>query len=171
MSEREQAQRAVFGEVFWLAQSWKNLLDALLQPEGLSAKQWMLLVCVESFAPQAPTLGQAAERYGASHQAAKQLALRLQRHGFLCLEPDTKDRRSLRLHLTEHHHDFWRRHAAAHHERFTGLFATLGTEQLQQTSATLDALLARSRHIESALYPTTRQQTPATTDLPGRLHR
>jgi hypothetical protein len=43
-----------------------------------------------------------------SHQNVKQIALALERKGFLEIAVDAHDRRGRRLHLTEHHHRFWR---------------------------------------------------------------
>jgi DNA-binding MarR family transcriptional regulator len=43
-----------------------------------------------------------------THQNVKQIALALQRKGFLEIETDAGDRRVRRLRLTEHHHRFWR---------------------------------------------------------------
>ena len=71
-----------------------SILDAVLKPDGLTAKQWMLLVSIESLGPEAPTLGQTARRYGASHQAVRDVAVRLERRGFLELRRDAHDRRS-----------------------------------------------------------------------------
>ncbi len=44
-----------------------------------------------------------------THQNAKQIALVLQRKGFLDIVVDEADRRARRLLLTEHHHRFWAR--------------------------------------------------------------
>ncbi len=147
MSGRADEERALFGAVFLLSQSWKTLLDSLLKPSGLTARQWMLLAVVESFAPEAPSLSRAAERYGTSHQAAKGLAVRLERRGFLTIEPDPEDGRSVRLHLTPAHREFWRGYDATHDSLFRSLFAPVGDRDLVRARVALDALLEQSRQI------------------------
>ena len=81
MRTRRDAERELFGSVIFLTQSWMSLLDSILEPDGLSARQWMLLAVIESFGDDAPTLGQAANGYRASHQAVKNLAVRLEQKG------------------------------------------------------------------------------------------
>lgn len=153
MSSRDEEERELFGAVFLLSQSWKTLLDSLLRPSGLTARQWMLLAVVESFAPEAPTLTRAADRYGTSHQAAKGLAVRLERRGFLTIEPDPEDGRSVRLRLTAAHREFWRGHDATHDSLFRSLFTPVGDRDLAGARAALDALLDRSRQITAEGRP------------------
>ncbi len=153
MSGRDAEERALFGAVFLLSQSWKTLLDSLLKPSGLTAKQWMLLAVIGSFAPEAPSRTQAADRYGTSHQAAKGLAVRLERQGFLVIEPDPTDGRSVRLRLTPANRDFWRGYDATHEALFHRLFTPVGSGDLALARATLDALLERSRQISADRQP------------------
>ncbi|WP_062298773.1 MarR family transcriptional regulator [Demequina maris] len=148
MTGRDDAARTLFATVFLLSQSWKNLLDDMLAPAGLSAKQWMLLVAIETFGDEAPTLGEAADRYGTSRQAAKQLALRLERAGFLRIASDPSDARTLRLHLTARHREFWDRHAAAHLEGLAALFAGVDDAPLVTAADVATALLATARAAE-----------------------
>ena len=147
---REDTERELFGTVFLLAESWKHLLDNLLKPEGLSAKQWMLLASIEALGPEAPTLGQAAALYGTSRQSVKQLALRLERKGFLEMRPDPTDRRSLRLHLTPRHHEFWTSRAAEHQVQFAVLFEAVQTDALLEATGALQRLLARANETRQA---------------------
>ncbi len=148
MSGRDDAARTVFATVFLLSQSWKNLLDDMLAPAGLSAKQWMLLVAIETFGDEAPTLSAAADRYGTSRQAAKQLALRLERAGFLRIAPDPDDARTLRLHLTPQHREFWDRHAGEHLEGLAALFGGVDDAPLEAAADVATALLATARAAE-----------------------
>jgi len=143
----------LYGVVFLLAESWKHLLDSLLKPDGLTAKQWMMLVAIEALGPEAPTLGQAAGFYGSSHQAAKKLALRLQGQGFLEIVPDPNDRRSLRLHLTPHHYEYWGSRAAAHQTRFSKLFEGVETADLRRTTDVLQTMLDRANATMQAREP------------------
>jgi len=148
MSARDEAARTLFATVFMLGQSWKNLLDRMLEPAGLSARQWMLLVAIETFGDEPPTLTQASDRFGASRQAAKQLALRLEDAGFVRIVPDPRDARTLRLHLTERHREFWDRHADEHREGLAALFAGVDDASLATAADVATALLAVAREAE-----------------------
>ncbi len=148
MTAHADPARVLFATVFLLAQSWKNLLDDELAPAGLSAKQWMLLVAIETFGDEAPTLNQAADRYGATRQATKQLAVRLERGGFVRIESDPDDGRTLRLHLTARHREFWDARAQRHLAGLAALFSEVDGDSLSGAAETLTALLASSREAE-----------------------
>ncbi len=95
-------QAEVFGSVFFLAQHLARRTDEALKPLGLTTKQWLLLiVMVKRFPAEAPTVSQAAQVYGTSRQNVKQIALQLQKLGYLRVEPDPADGRAQRLTLTD----------------------------------------------------------------------
>jgi DNA-binding MarR family transcriptional regulator len=75
-------------------------MDALLAPLDLTTRQWLLLA-VLSRADRPLSLSEAAARYGSSRQNIKQIAVGLQRRGYLRLAPDPLDARTLRLHPTD----------------------------------------------------------------------
>jgi DNA-binding MarR family transcriptional regulator len=103
MSDDElQARADLFGKVFVLAQHLTRRTDAALEPLGLTSRQWLLLaVLTRGFPGRAPSLTEAAERYGSSRQNVKQVALCLAELGYLRLVPDPLDGRTTRLELTE----------------------------------------------------------------------
>jgi DNA-binding MarR family transcriptional regulator len=97
-----QARADLFGKVFVLVQHLTRRTDAALEPLGLTSRQWLLLaVLSRGFPGRAPSLTEAAERYGSSRQNVKQLALGLEGLGYLRLVPDPLDGRTTRLELTE----------------------------------------------------------------------
>jgi DNA-binding MarR family transcriptional regulator len=73
-------------------------LDRELAASGITTQQGQ---------PEPPTLGVVAQALGMTHQNVKQIALALQRKGFLDIVVDETDRRARRLVLTDHHHRFW----------------------------------------------------------------
>jgi len=68
--------------------------------DSISWKQVFLLTCVGLF-EQPPTVRELAEFIGCSHQNTKQLLLKLENGGFVVLAQDQKDRRKIRISLTE----------------------------------------------------------------------
>lgn len=93
-------------ELYWglfvLVQHLSRRMDERLVRVGLTSSQWLLLAVLQQFFPtSSPTLTEAAARYGTSRQNVKEIALGLQRRGWLRIEPDPIDRRATRLVLTE----------------------------------------------------------------------
>lgn len=84
----------------------RGLLDRALAPSGLTAQQGALLSWIEA-RPTPPTISEVAAGLGMTHQNVKQIAVAVQRKGFLEIRVDELDRRARRLVLTEAHHQFW----------------------------------------------------------------
>lgn len=91
----------VFGSLFVVANRLETLLDRAFAAYGITSKQWLLLVTIESLFAEPPTVSQVAAAMGSSHQNVKQIANNLERSGFLKLEKDARDARTTRLILTE----------------------------------------------------------------------
>ncbi len=92
----------LFGSLLVLVQHLSRRLDEALAPLELTSRQWLLLAVMERWFPDhSPTLTEAAARFGTSRQNVKQVALGLQRRGYLRLVPDRTDRRATRLELTD----------------------------------------------------------------------
>jgi DNA-binding MarR family transcriptional regulator len=85
----------------------RGLLDRALAPSGLTAQQGAMASWIEA-QPAPPTLSAVAAGLGMTHQNVKQIAVALERKGFLEIRVGEEDRRSRRLVLTQAHHDFWR---------------------------------------------------------------
>jgi DNA-binding MarR family transcriptional regulator len=93
----------LFGSLVVFMQQLMLRMDELLEPFGLTSRQWALLAAIDKGFPEgyAPTLSEATAVFGTSRQNVKQVALQLERRGWLRLELDPTDRRMLRLVLTD----------------------------------------------------------------------
>lgn len=92
----------LFGSAVAFAQQLMRRVDEHLAPFRLTSRQWLLLaVLARRFPGHAPTVSEATEVFGTSRQNVKQIALQLERHGWLRLEADAADHRVLRLVLTD----------------------------------------------------------------------
>lgn len=101
-TERLELQAEIFGSLFLLTQHLARRADAAMESVDLTTKQWLLLaILVERLAGETPTLSEAAQWYGSSRQNVKQIALQLESRGYMRLVPDPRDRRALRLQLTD----------------------------------------------------------------------
>ena len=68
--------------------------------EGITWKQFFAIICV-NLCKEPPTLNDLSEVMGSSHQNVKQILLKLEKKGFVTLEPDEKDKRKTLIVLTE----------------------------------------------------------------------
>lgn len=105
-------------------------LDRELAASGITTQQAALLQCVQA-QPRAPSMGVVAQVMSMTHQNVKQIALALQRKGFLDIVTDDADRRTRRLVLTAHHHRFWDQRNPQDFDSVEGLTAALDDAQVQ----------------------------------------
>jgi DNA-binding MarR family transcriptional regulator len=134
-----QAERVrLFRLLLATAARMRAAMDRRLAAHGITTQQAALLQCVQA-QPEAPTLGAVALALSMTHQNVKQIALSLQRKGFLDIAVDAADRRVRRLVLTAHHHRFWAQRNPQDFSQVEGLSAELGDAEVQ----TLVGLLTR----------------------------
>jgi len=122
----------------------RGLLDRALAPSGVTTQQGVLLSWIES-QPAPPTITAVAAGVGMTHQNVKQIALALVRKGFLEIAVDARDRRSRRLHLTEHHHRFWRQRNPSDFIEVQAWTAGLSDKEVATTIKLLKQLTAAAR--------------------------
>lgn len=92
-------QSELFGSAFVLVGHLGRRMDALLAPMDLTTRQWLLLAVLAK-AGRPLSLSEAAAAYGSSRQNIKEIALGLERRGFVRLAADPADARALLLHPT-----------------------------------------------------------------------
>lgn len=92
-------KKFIFGTLFILANNLQTVSDRYL--EEITIKQWLLLVMISQYEEHPPTLGQVALLMGSSHQNVKQIAIKLEKKGFIIIEKAQDDQRALHLKLTQ----------------------------------------------------------------------
>jgi DNA-binding MarR family transcriptional regulator len=122
-----------------LAQELRTLMDQRLLPSGLTTQQAALLTIIE-MGKQPPTMTEAARSLAMSHQNVKQLAVALERKGFLEIVPDERDARSKRMQTTKQHKKFWAKRNPEDHACVAQWLAGLDEAE----TATLARLLAKA---------------------------
>jgi DNA-binding MarR family transcriptional regulator len=128
-----------FRLVIVLAQELRTLMDQRLLPSGLTTQQAALLTIIE-MKKQPPTMTEAARALAMSHQNVKQLAVALERKGFLEIVPDERDARSKRMQTTKQHKKFWAKRNPEDHACVAQWLAGLDETE----TATLARLLAKA---------------------------
>lgn len=106
-NERMQYQTGIFAHLFRVSNNLQTFLDRELKDHGLTAKQFFLMIVIDSFGSTKPSFRQAADRSGSSYQNVKQIALKLENSGYLKIMDDEFDKRTKRLHLTQFAKDYW----------------------------------------------------------------
>jgi len=130
-------QKYIFGEVFLIANKLQTIGDEFL--DEVTTKQWFLCVIInEFFQGVNPSLSEVAEIMGTSRQNVKQIALKLERIGFLEINKDEKDSRILRLTLTESCNKYWESRSAKDEEFLNFIFNNMEPQELMQMFNSLD---------------------------------
>lgn len=86
---------------FLVEQRWRYFIDKSMEPDGLTTKQWLMLIVVATGFKAPPSIQDVAEAMSTTHQNVKQVAASLERGGFMTLERDPANRRIIRLKVTE----------------------------------------------------------------------
>lgn len=139
-------RQLVFGLLFVCANRLETLGKRYLGE--LTIKQWFLLAVLDTFFPQPPTIGQLAQKMGSSHQNVKQIALRLQKKGFIRLCQDSRDGRMLRVQTTDRFAAYSAAHGAENERLLSSLFSVFSAEETTDFADKLNRLTAQLKTIE-----------------------
>ena len=138
--DAEQAERIMlFRLLLANGMELRTRMDRRLSDSGLTTQQAMLLQVLQGQA-EAPTLKQLAATLAMSHQNLKQIAVVLERKGFLEIVPDAQDGRVRRLQLTKQHHRFWKRRNTDDHAEVGQWTAALSLAEVRLLVKGLDKL-------------------------------
>ncbi|TCK92837.1 DNA-binding MarR family transcriptional regulator [Natranaerovirga hydrolytica] len=135
-------QKFIFGSLFFAANKLQTLGDSYVSKREMTMMQWLLTVAIIQF-DNAPTLGEAANFLSSSHQNVKQIALKLEKKGFLKFEKDEKDKRILRLILTEKSNVFWNKYEDKDNEFIKELFKDFTEDEVNGMCNGMNKLFTR----------------------------
>jgi DNA-binding MarR family transcriptional regulator len=123
-------RRLILEKLFLLSNRFQTIGDQIFTGE-MTLRQWLLTVAVVQCTDISPSLGSVAETMGTSHQNVKQLALRLEKGGFLSLVKDENDKRVTHLILTEKSFTYWKRQQDKIRQYLNELFKDLSEEEVE----------------------------------------
>lgn len=133
-------QGYIFGSLFSTATILQAVLDRALADYGITAKQWYLSAVITNFFKMPPTLKEVATVMGISHQAVKQIALKLEEKEFLMFRSDERDGRIVRLHLTDKVRPFWNTLQGSRRIFMDSLFKDLSPAELAAFRKTMTVI-------------------------------
>ena len=104
--------------------------------EGITWKQFFAIICV-NLCKEPPTLNDLSEVMGSSHQNVKQILLKLEKKGFVTLEPDEKDKRKQRILITDQCREFCDKNDEQSRRIISRIFAGVEEDDLTVTIRTI----------------------------------
>lgn len=140
-SEIFEKEKIIFGNIFLLANKLQIVMDEALISFEITTKQWVLMQVLEEFFSTPPTLSELSKTMGSSHQNVKQLILKLEKKGFLNIEIDELDNRTIRIKLSEKYYLFCEKSKEAGDKFITKLFEKIEVEKVQDMHDTISKLL------------------------------
>ncbi len=120
---------ALFGTFFAFHNRLQATGDAFY--EEITCKQFFLIICLQLFGENAPTLKELAAVMGSSHQNVKQIADKLERSGFVKTEKDAEDRRKIRVYSTPKLQELNEKYEKRSQEFMEHFYAGIAQEELQ----------------------------------------
>lgn len=97
----------VVGSLFLLTNRLQTVMDRDFEKKGLTTKQWFMMAVISKLFTTPPKLSDLASSMGSSYQNIKQIALKLEKSGYVTLEKDPKDQRVIRITMVPHFENFW----------------------------------------------------------------
>ena len=138
----------LFGNLFYLANKLQVVIDQDFAQYDLTTKQWYLMIVLGEFFKTPPTLKVLASKMGTSHQNAKQLALKLEKKGFLTLKKDSSDGRALRVEMTSYCQSFWEKRSEIDVNFFEKLFKDFSLDEVDQLFVLLKKLTCSVENLD-----------------------
>ncbi|HEY5557955.1 MarR family transcriptional regulator [Acetobacterium sp.] len=144
-------RKFIFGSILVVANQMDTLLGRELKEHDLTTKQWLLTIVVENSFEYDPSIKEVAKAMGSSHQNVKQVALKLEKKGFLSLEKDKNDARVVRIKLTNRIAAF-AEESELKADNFTRkLFKRISKEEMATTRLLLEKMLFNLTEMETGI--------------------
>ena len=110
-AERMEMEKYILVVLFLVQQRWSYVISKELADDDITTKQWLMMIVMANAFQNPPSMQEVADAMSTTHQNVKQLATRLEDRGFLKIERDPKNRRILRLNVTDECLQFWEKRA------------------------------------------------------------
>ncbi|MCQ4794206.1 MarR family transcriptional regulator [Anaerofustis stercorihominis] len=136
-------EHLIFGLFFMLSNKLQVLGDSFY--EEITVKQWFVLVVIDTFKEEYPSLSDVAEMVGSSHQNVKQIVNKLTDKGYLQIVRDENDKRRSLIKMTDKCEKLQRDYKEKENEFMTNLFKGTKDEDLKKV---VEVFLRLSDNIE-----------------------
>lgn len=147
-SGRVDMARFILIMVFLVEQRWRYIVEKELEPDDITAKQWLMLIVIGAGFKSPPSIQEVADAMSTTHQNVKQIAASMERRGFMVLERDEGNKRIIRLKVTEKCHALFKKREENDVEAVLSLFENLTDEEVKA----LFNIIAKMEHRADRLY-------------------
>ena len=147
-SSRLDMERFVLIMVFLVEQRWRYFVEKELEPDGITAKQWLMAIVVGNGFQSPPSIQEVADALSTTHQNVKQIADGMEKRGFMRLWRDEKNKRIIRLQITEKCGAMFKDREEKDVMSIKSMFENLTDEEM----AALFNIIAKMEHRASELY-------------------
>jgi DNA-binding MarR family transcriptional regulator len=130
--------------LFLIEQRWRYIIDRELAPDNLTTKQFLMLIVIVNAFDSPPSIQEVAGQLSTTHQNVKQIAASLESRGFMKIERDEKNRRILRLKVTDRCIEFWEKRGQKDAQSVASLFEGLTDEEVATLFHIMDKLERRA---------------------------
>ena len=142
--ERPAAEAYIFGSIMLLANKLQIWGDGVI--EGMTMKQFFLLILISKMEKRNPTITEAADFSGTSRQNVKNMLGPLQAKGFVKIGKSETDARALGVSLSEKTYEYFAANDKKSSDALNGLFSEISDDDLGATIRTLEKLLITLGH-------------------------
>ena len=132
-------EREVLARFFQLSNKLQTFLDQQLKNDNLTAKQLFLMIVLGSF-DKDPGFSEISYRFGTSRQNVKQLALKLEKNGYVELYTDEMDSRYKRIRFTEKAINYWKKRDDMDMLILQRMFQTVSMDRLKLLQDTMNQI-------------------------------
>lgn len=138
----------IFGSLLTISSKLDTLLERELKEFGVTSKQWLVFLVIESLYDNPPTINEVAKTIGSSHQNIKQIALKLEEKGLLNFKKDLKDRRVTRLEITDKSNEFWSSTRPKGDQFIKNVFENISSDELYTARVVMQKLLDNLTYLD-----------------------
>lgn len=124
------SEHLIFGLFFMLSNKLQVLGDSFY--EEITVKQWFVLVVIDTFKEEYPSISDVAEMVGSSHQNVKQIVNKLTDKGYLQIVRDENDKRRSLIKMTDKCEKLQKDYKEKENEFMTNLFKGTKEEDLKK---------------------------------------
>lgn len=125
----------LFGMMFVLGNKLQVIGDSFY--DEITTKQWFVLLMLEVFGDNPPTLSELSLATGSSHQNTKQIVLKLEKKGYVEFYTDTEDKRKMRIRATANCNELIKKYNSKQREFMKKLFDGIETDNIKTALKTL----------------------------------
>jgi DNA-binding MarR family transcriptional regulator len=148
VGKRLEMEKYILVVLFLIQQRWSYTINKEFQKDQITTKQWLMLIVIGNAFNHNPSMQEVADAMSTTHQNVKQLATRLETTGFLKIERDTKNKRILRLKVTEKSEEYWKTRETEHAKSIAEYFKELEDSEV----ISLFKIMGKLEKISGNLY-------------------